>query len=125
MPILQRAHGPLLSSLILAAFWAAWHVPLFLILQTYQSLGITAFPGLFFGLFCGALILTWLYHRSGQSILIVALWHGTYNLVSGTAAAHGLIAAVVSTVVIIQAATLVAFEIYANRHDHPSIFRSR
>lgn len=47
----------------------------------------------------GLRVLTWLYEASGGSVLMVALWHATYNLMSGTAAAHGLVAAIVSAVI--------------------------
>ena len=125
IPHLQQAYSPLHSSLILTALWAFWHAPLFFILKTYRGLGVAAVPGFFLGLFCGALILTWLYNRSGGSILIVALWHGTYNLVSGTVAAHGLIAAIVSAFVMIQALTLVGLDVHARLHGKTSVIGPR
>jgi len=56
-------------------------------------------------------LLTWLYRASGGSVFIVALWHATYNLVAGTAAAHGLAAAIASTGVMAWATVIVIFEI--------------
>ena len=76
------------------------------------------------GLTCGSIVQTWLYNRSGESILIVAVWHGTYNLVSGAEAAKGTIAAVVSTLVMLQAFLLVVCELRARRRGLPSVFRS-
>jgi hypothetical protein len=92
----QRWFSPLASSLILALLWFGWHLPQFFLIATYRNLGAGGYVGMFFGLACGAVILTWLYNRSGGSILLVAVWHGLYNLVAGTQAAAGLLAAVVS-----------------------------
>ncbi len=120
IPRLQRAHGALASSLILAVVWALWHLPLFFILETYRGLGVAVIPGFFLGLACGAVVLTWLYNRSGGSILIVALWHGTYNMASGTVAARGVVAAIVSTLVSVQAIALVALDLRARRRGERS-----
>lgn len=46
------------------------------------------------------------YNGTGGSVLLVTLWHGTYNLAGGTAAAKGAIAAMVSAVVITWAILL-------------------
>jgi len=65
-----------------------------------------------FGIVAGSIFLAWLYRASGDSVFIVAVWHATYNLVSGTAAAHGLVAAVVSTAVMMWAALIVIAELW-------------
>jgi CAAX protease family protein len=115
LPRLQRRHREIGAALILAVWWALWHLPLFFVLQTYRDFGIAAFPGFFFGLCCGSVVLAWLYNRTDGSILMVAIWHGTYNLVSGTVAVQGRIAAIVSIFVMIQALAIVAFDL-RNRH---------
>jgi membrane protease YdiL (CAAX protease family) len=99
--------------------WAAWHLPLFFVIRSYRDLGIAMLPGFLFGLACGAIILTWLVNRSG-SILMVALWHGSYNLVSGIVAARGMVAALVSVLVMVQAIVLVALDVRARRAGQPS-----
>jgi CAAX protease family protein len=121
LPQLQRRFSPLTSSLILAVLWFAWHLPQFFVISTYRHSSPVQYVGMLLGLACGAVILTWLYNRSGGSILLVAVWHGLYNLVSGTQAATGMLAAVVSTLVMIQGVTLIILELRARHRGRPSI----
>jgi hypothetical protein len=55
------------------------------------------------------------------AIVLVAIWHGLYNLVAGTQAAAGLPAAVVSTLIMIQAAALIVLEVQARRRGQPRV----
>jgi CAAX protease family protein len=121
LPQLQRRFSPLASSLILAVVWFGWHLPQFLVIATYRDFAPVQYVGMFLGLACGTVVLTWLYNRSGGSILLVAVWHGLYNVVSGTQAATGLLAAVVSTLIMIQAVVLIVLEVRARRRGRPSV----
>jgi hypothetical protein len=56
---------------------------------------------------------------SGTPAIVV--WHGVYNIVGGTQAATGVIAAVVSTLIMVQAAVLVVLEVRARRSGRPSV----
>jgi len=118
---LQQRHSPLVATVVVAALWAGWHAPMFLIVDTFRSFGPAITAGWVIGLFSGAVVLSWLYNRGGGSILLVAVWHGTYNLISGTAAGTGLLAATSTTLVITLAATLVGLEIRAGRQGRPSV----
>jgi membrane protease YdiL (CAAX protease family) len=112
---LQRRRSALTATLVVAVLWAAWHAPMFAVLDSYQSLGLAALPGFFLGLTCGAVVLTWVYNRCGHSILAAAVWHGCYNLAVATQASQGTVAAVVTTVVMVWAIVLVVLEVRANR----------
>jgi membrane protease YdiL (CAAX protease family) len=90
LPQLQRRFSPLTSSLILASLWFLWHLPQFFVIATYRDFSPVQYVGMFLGLTCGAVVLTWLYNRSGSSILLVIVWRGLYNFVSGTQAATGM-----------------------------------
>jgi membrane protease YdiL (CAAX protease family) len=63
-----------------------------------------------FGIACGAIVLGWLYNKTG-SVLAVAVWHAAYNLGSASAAAHGSMAATVTTLVIVQAIALLIADV--------------
>ena len=111
LPQLQRRFSPLASSLVVAGLWFGWHLPQFWVIATYRDFSPVQYVGMFLGLACGAVVLTWLYNRSGGSILLVAVWHGLYNVVSGTQAAAGMLAAVVSTLIMIQAIVLIVLDL--------------
>jgi membrane protease YdiL (CAAX protease family) len=121
LPQLQRRFSPLTSSLILALFWFLWHLPQFFVIATYRDFAPVQYVGMLLGLTSGAVVLTWLYNRSGGSILLVIVWHGLYNFVSGTQAATGMLAAVVSTLVMIQGVALIVAELRVRRRGRPSV----
>lgn len=123
LPQLQRRFSPLISSLILAVLWFGWHLPQFFVISTYRDSSPVQYVGMLLGLTCGAVILTWLYNRSGGSILLVAVWHGLYNFMSGTQAATGLLATVITTLVMIQGVVLIILDLRARRRGRPSVLR--
>jgi uncharacterized protein len=121
LPMLQRRHSPLAAALLVSLMWALWHAPMFVAVASFRSFGPVVLVGWLIGLVCGAVVLTWLYNRSGGSILVVAVWHAGYNMVAGTTAASGLLAATSTTVVIGLAVVLVVLEIRARRAAGSSI----
>jgi len=121
---LQRRFDPLSSTLIVAFIWAVWHTPLFLILSTYSGFNgmtLVMFP---LGLASGAIVLTWLYNRTGRSILAVALWHTLYNMAVATAGATDLIQGVVTAAVMVAAVILVTADVVARRGGRRSVLGS-
>lgn len=119
VPTLERDHGMLRTALIVGTVWALWHVPSLVVIQNYRDLGMKVLPGFLIGILAGSVFLTWLYDAT-KSVLIVALWHATYNLVAGTAAAHGVVAAVVSMAVIVWAAAIAMRQRRAGRRHELS-----
>lgn len=114
-PRLQQGGDVLRASLLLSVPWALWHVPSFFVLESYRGMSPLLFPGFFAGLACGSIVLAWLLNRSGGSLLLVAIYHAGLNLVSGTVAGRGTLAAIVSTGVMVHALILVALELRARR----------
>jgi len=77
LPLLQKRHGPLRSSLILAIIWAFWHWPMFWF--GYYGGGPL---GVFFyvlGVAPLAILLTAMFNRTGGSLPIVILLHTSIN----------------------------------------------
>jgi len=76
LPHLLKKRSALTSSLIIALFWAAWHIPISPALKSVS----------FFGLFLLEVIplsvlFSWLYINSRGSILVVVLYHLVANAV--------------------------------------------
>ena len=123
LPHLQRRYSPLVASIAVAACWAVWHVPAFYLVATYRAMPVAMIPLFFAGLACGSVFLTWLYNRGRSSIPLVAVWHGTYNLMTGSTGAAGALAALETTAVMVIAIVLVARELVAwrrERHGDPA-----
>jgi membrane protease YdiL (CAAX protease family) len=78
LPRLQREMSPLRASLAVWFCWALWHLPsdiLGHVTRSPESYLSTRFAMLL----PTTVIMTWLYNRSGQSIMSVALFHATIN----------------------------------------------
>ncbi len=121
LPTLERRWSPLRASLIVGGVWALWHVPAFAVNASYRAMPLAMLPIFFIGIVCGSLVLAWLYHRGRGSIALVAVWHGLFDLMSGTVAARGALAAIETTTVIVIALVLVSREVFAielDRHGH-------
>ncbi|MBD3386035.1 CPBP family intramembrane metalloprotease, partial [candidate division KSB1 bacterium] len=75
---LQTTRTALVSSLILGAFWASWHLPLFFIKGTYHNnlgVGTTAFYLFLIQPIIGSILYTWVYNNTNRSILSAILFH--------------------------------------------------
>lgn len=94
------------TALIVWPIWAAWHLPLFWIVANFREFGVGGTIGWAIGLGFGSVFLTWLYRSAGRSILIVALWHTTYNFTTATEATGGIAAAVATAAVILASVVI-------------------
>jgi membrane protease YdiL (CAAX protease family) len=102
LPRLQKDRNALLATIILASLWALWHLP-----QFFYLFDISIAIGWIIGLFAGAMIFTWLLNSAEGSILIVAIFHGCFNYITASSAGNGLLAAIVSTMVMIWAVVVI------------------
>jgi membrane protease YdiL (CAAX protease family) len=118
LPHLQARWSPLVASLLVGLVWCAWHIPAFFVTETYRQLSPAMIPMFFVGVLGGSVFLTWLYNRGRSSILLVAAWHGTYNWLSGSVGARGVLAAIETTAVVVIAAILLVQELRAIRREH-------
>jgi membrane protease YdiL (CAAX protease family) len=80
LPRFQRTHSALWSSVLLAVFWAAWHIPLFLYRPGYTSMDAAGAFGWLVSLLTGSVLLTWLFNSTRGSLLAVAVFHATVDI---------------------------------------------
>jgi membrane protease YdiL (CAAX protease family) len=125
LPLLQRRYSPLTAALLVTPIWAAWHLPFFFTISTYRDFAPPAYIGFVFALGCGSIVLTWLYNRTGGSILACAIWHGLFNMATATVAASGTLAGVTSALVIAQAILLLRLELRARKRGEASVIGPR
>jgi CAAX protease family protein len=86
---LQDRRGPLLASILVAPAFALFHLPLIfleapritlaLVPVALFQIAIQAIASIFF-----RVIIMWLYNGTGRSVLIVALFHSSFNSVTGS-----------------------------------------
>jgi membrane protease YdiL (CAAX protease family) len=80
---LQEQMNAVVSSIVLGAMWAIWHLPLFFMKGTYQNeMGFGTFS---FWQFCVSavvfsVLITWVYNNNRRSTLSAALLHFIVNL---------------------------------------------
>ena len=118
LPAFQRRVGAKRAALIVAGFWALWHLPYFFLVSSYRGFGPFTLVGFTIGIAAGSVVLTWVYYGSGQSILAVAVWHAAYDM--ATFGSSGTIQALVSMLVIAQAIVLLRLHHRALKHgSHP------
>lgn len=77
---LQKKYNPLVSSLVIAIFWSLWHLPLNYN-GVYSTGGIPDFLPRFLTIFQLSFLFTWLFNKSGYSILAVMMLHAMNNTV--------------------------------------------
>ncbi len=103
LPRLQARHDALRATLLLSVGWGLWHVPSFFGNSGFADFGPVDIVGWFIGLVLGAIFLTWLYNSTRGSLMAIVLWHGLFNALVASEAAAGLIAAVMTTGIMVLA----------------------
>ena len=89
---IQEGRGPLLASVMVAPFFALIHMPGFFVAGfiSDENTPPSEFPSVLlqvgilavFAVFIRVLIM-WLYNGSGQSVLVVGLFHSAFNMTNG------------------------------------------
>jgi membrane protease YdiL (CAAX protease family) len=80
LPRLRARWGTRNATLALALGWAIWHLPLFAFADGMSAMGPAEVFGWLASIVTGAFLLTYVYLRSGGSVLAVALFHGALDV---------------------------------------------
>ncbi|MFX1380718.1 MAG: CPBP family intramembrane glutamic endopeptidase [Promethearchaeota archaeon] len=75
LPKLQEKYSPLTSTIILFIGWGIWHAPMF-----FYRFSIDVLFGWLYGLFLGAIILTFIYNSTKGSTFAAILFHISNNI---------------------------------------------
>jgi membrane protease YdiL (CAAX protease family) len=108
---LQHRYSRLSSALIIGVYWAAWHIPMWLL--TVRLLTAAQLVIICMNLICWSVIFAFLYERSGQSLPVTILLHLTYMVVSNQAA--GVVEIRTITMIRIAAAISVCLALFFAR----------
>lgn len=79
LPELQRRYSPAVATLLLAAVWAVWHLPLI-----GNEFPMPAVPPFLVSLLGGAFVQTWLFNRTRGSLLLQMVFHALVNTVGAS-----------------------------------------
>jgi membrane protease YdiL (CAAX protease family) len=82
LPRLQSNRSAFSASMLLGAFWAAWHLPALFYRDTYIEMGLLVIPMLLTVAAVGSTVYTWLYNGTRGSLLIPAVFHGLFDFFS-------------------------------------------
>ncbi len=71
LPNLQRKWGPMVASIIIGIVWALWHLPQFFRPETFHAqIGLQFLPIYMIAEITLAIIITWVYNKTGSSLLV-------------------------------------------------------
>jgi len=71
LPNLQRRWGPLAASIVIGIVWALWHLPQFFRTDTFHAqMGLSFLPLYVVAEIVLAIIITWVYNKTGGSLLV-------------------------------------------------------
>ena len=98
LPNLQRKWGAVTASIILGIVWALWHLPLFFQSDSiHAQIGVQLLPVYVIGEIVLAIIITWVYNKTGGSLLVGGIiLHNADNFWASALLTNDTVAAVQS-----------------------------
>lgn len=76
LPRMQSRYSPLVATLIVAAVWAAWHFPKFLVVPSTYDYPVWLW---LIDIAAKAVMMTWLFNNAKGSLLLATLFHASWN----------------------------------------------
>jgi membrane protease YdiL (CAAX protease family) len=81
-PRLERRYPTVLAANFVAIVWAAWHLPLFGITPSYRAMPAIGFLGFAASIWVASWIFAWLSRLGRGSLLILAVFHAWFDIVT-------------------------------------------
>jgi membrane protease YdiL (CAAX protease family) len=82
LPALQQRHRAAQASVILGLLWATWHLPFWLLLDTFDQFGLAYIGMNFLFVLPLTFYITWFFNHAQYSILLAVMFHLTFNTVN-------------------------------------------
>lgn len=118
LPVLQTKYSAFVAATILTIFWVGWHVPS--LFYRYQ-LNAPMLIGFVIGIYAGSLYLACIFNFTKGSLLIVSIWHITWDIVS-MIGKEGMIAAIMSIIIMMLAVFVLVKYKRKNLSPYPRTF---
>ncbi len=81
-PHLEHRHSPVTSAGLVSLPWALWHLPLFAVTPSYRAMPLIGFVGFAMSIWVASWIFAWLLQLGRGSLLIVAVFHAWFDIVT-------------------------------------------
>ena len=82
LPALQRRHSARTASAILGLLWATWHLPFWLLLDTFAQFGVGYLLLNYLLILPTTFYITWFFNHSRSSLLLPVAFHVAFNIVN-------------------------------------------
>ncbi len=82
LPGLQARGSALKASLVLGFLWAAWHIPFWLLMDTFDQFGWSYLGLNFLFILPGTFFITWFFNHSRSSLLLPVAFHLSFNILN-------------------------------------------
>lgn len=82
LPTLQRKHSPLRSSVLLGFLWSTWHLPFWLLLDSFDQFGPGYIALNYLGILPMTAFITWFFNGSRSSLLLPVAFHLSFNILN-------------------------------------------
>jgi uncharacterized protein len=82
LPAMEQRSSALRATVLLGLLWAAWHIPYWLLQDTYTRFGIAYLALSFLFVVPGAFYITWFYNHGRFSLLLPVAFHVSFNIVN-------------------------------------------
>lgn len=117
---LRGRYSSLTAPLAVSVVWAGWHLPLLLANATYRSFDAPMLLGWYASMLTGAVLMAWLFERSGRSIPVVAVFHGLLDVVMVNRAVEQPAMAAMGAALTVWGLAAAGFVLRTRQHETPT-----